>query len=349
MSVQLRNTLFRNDYVVLALSDHSGNAKEVAKQLRQCNYFDECIFCHSKKIDKEKHEGVVGIRTAYFIASGKYDSYGSLLSVRRFDDFIYYNFNTSTLIWFAILYRYNRDLFCSRLEEGILSYAMLNQDIKTTAFKGRIGNICRKILGRKTIGDCIKYQYCFMPEHYKGKLNIVPVSPFKPYDQILKQSLSQIFAIETDRLSYSRKYIYFSSVCDFEGGEAVGEIDLVVRIAGIVGADNLLVKVHPRDTIDRFLKRGLYVDVNSSVPWEVIQINYDFSDHVFLTLTSSSVITMNMCMENPIKTYFLYRCCDLKNNKVAVESARYIEKIFGELANAQESWLHLTGDLGEIL
>ncbi|HEG1241807.1 TPA: hypothetical protein SCN02_002979, partial [Enterococcus faecium] len=58
--------------------------------------------------------------------------------------------------------------------------------------------------------------------------------------------LSDIFNPMID-IYKEKKYIFFTSVYDFEGGEPVGEYELVCKIADLVGKDNLIVKTHPRD------------------------------------------------------------------------------------------------------
>ncbi len=108
-------------------------------------------------------------------------------------------------------------------------------------------------------------------------------------------------------LSYPQKYIFFASVYDFEGEEPVGELEFALALANKVGFDNLLVKVHPRDDVNRFKNVGLNVDKNSQMPWEVIQLNYDFSDSVFITVASTSVLTISLIVDKSPKIYFAHR------------------------------------------
>lgn len=111
---------------------------------------------------------------------------------------------------------------------------------------------------------------------------------------------------------------------DFEGGAPIGELELVKKIGELVGNENLIVKTHPCDTRRVYEKNGFYVDDNSNVPWEVIQLTGDFSDKVFLTANSGSVLAGSFMSDKPIRTFYLYKLCDISKNVGAQEAARAI-------------------------
>ena len=167
----------------------------------------------------------------------------------------------------------------------------------------------------------------------------------------IKSILATIFDVKNNnKSSYNEKYIYFSSICDFEGGEAIGELKLIRKIANIVGKDNLLIKIHPRDVRDVYKKEGLKIDKSSSVPWEVIQLLYDFKDKVFLTATSSSVLMSNAITGKHIKSFYLYPACSIKNNYIATKVVNALEVYFNQFANKEifEN-ITVTDNLNDIL
>jgi len=98
-------------------------------------------------------------------------------------------------------------------------------------------------------------------------------------DEKTAQVLSKLF--HTSTAVYPQKYIFFSSVFDFEGGAPVGELNVIKQVAALIGNENLIVKVHPRDSIDRFVSAGLNVDNNSAIPWEAIQLGRVFFRSLF--------------------------------------------------------------------
>ncbi len=124
-----------------------------------------------------------------------------------------------------------------------------------------------------------------------------------------------------------KKYFFFTSVYDFEGGEPIGEYELVCKIADLVGKENLLVKTHPRDVRTIYEDEGFIVDKNSDIPWEAIQLSKDFSDKVFLTATSGSVLAGSFMSENPPKTFFMHKCCNVSGNYSAQKTIATIEEL----------------------
>ena len=75
----------------------------------------------------------------------------------------------------------------------------------------------------------------------------------------------------------------------------------------MVGKDNIMVKLHPRENApERYRELGVAIDTNSDVPFEVIQLVKDFSDKVFITCLSSSTINLATILPRRSKTYLTY-------------------------------------------
>ena len=104
----------------------------------------------------------------------------------------------------------------------------------------------------------------------------------------------------------------------------MGELEIGKRIASIVGYENLLVKVHPRDNPERFRSQGFHVAADSGLPWEAIQLCNDFSDKVFITVLSGSVIGLNTILEHPIKVFVLFPLVNIERNELAKVLSTYL-------------------------
>ena len=100
-----------------------------------------------------------------------------------------------------------------------------------------------------------------------------------------------------------------------------------MKIADIVGKENLLVKLHPRNKVDRFSKYGITTNKTIGMPWEVIQMNNNFSDKVFLTIASGSVLASKLYFGDNIKTYLLFNCTNKMSNMVGEEYFAYLKKV----------------------
>lgn len=322
-AIQLKNTLFYYESVTVVFSDHSRNAENIVERVKSLGFFEQCYFWSSfEKMKEQKVDSRENRRLLSCEITGK-DGYSNPFESNFYDELIYYNQLDNLKVVFAELYEKNPQIKVSRFEEGIFSYA----DGEYLAKKDKIVNPLRKMFGKKTLLECQHSFYCFYPELYKGHLNPVQIPKIEA-DGKTAQILSRLF--DTSTAVYPQKYIFFSSVFDFEGGAPVGELNVIKQVAALVGNENLIVKVHPRDSIDRFVSAGLNVDKNSAIPWEAIQLGRDFSDHVFLTVNSGSVLSVSMLQEKKPKIHFLYKLCDLSGNPAASVNTRKISEILSE-------------------
>lgn len=349
-AIQLKHTLLRNDYVAVLVSDHSRNTRQIVQNLKASNCFDAVEFIETKSLDYGEC-GIIRKITGIFSAQeGKMDCDIRLLDEVIFDEFMYFNNGLSTVAIGERLYNTNNSLICSQYEESILSYdvAAGHGNFHELSKRMKVVYILQMITGKKRVSDLCQKFYCYYPEHYNGRCSTVKI-PLLNENEEFKKTISQVFQLDKKKLEYKQKYIFFSSVGDFEGGHPIGEVDLAKRIAGLVGKENLLVKVHPRDDTGAFEKAGLNIDKNFDVPWEAIQLNYDFSNHVFLTATSTSVLTINLLLEKHPKAYFLYPLCDVAGNKAVKPSVEALEKIFHENNGLPLSGIYLLKRLNDIL
>ena len=91
-----------------------------------------------------------------------------------------------------------------------------------------------------------------------------------------------------------------------------------------------MVKLHPRDTRKEEFKKICHVDENSNIPWEVIQLNMECEDKVFITANSGSVLSVNMIVDRMSEVAFIYPCCNLEKNEVAKNNIKNIEMLLSD-------------------
>jgi len=317
MAIQMKMTIFSNDEVILLLSDHSNNADIVCQRLNEIEIFAKTYFIKTKGLINRRNiwDKIVDYINLSFSRENRYIFYLDKIDNLIFDELLCYNYGIDINGLFSILYNYNKNIMVSLYEEGILSYGVTIEE----NYKSKMVKLVRHFMGKKDIRDSFGNFYCFYPELYTGFLNPTKVPNITKNGQSAK-ILKKIFDLSDLKLNYPEKYIFFTSVCDFEGGEAIGEYHLVCKIADLVGKNNLLIKTHPRDTRNIYEKNGFKVDINSSIPWEAILMCSDFSRKVFITATSGSVLAGSLLVEKPIKTYYMFRCCDISNNSLAKAS-----------------------------
>lgn len=347
VAVQLRLTQFRKDKAYLILTDHSKNAKGVAKRAASAECFDNVYYINVKSLDKDKHNIKDATGAISAGVSGNVKGLSDIDKLRC-DEFIYYNLCISTVIIFGKLNKLNKSLKCSRMEEGILSYGMKFHD-GDEKLPVRIRAIfkIRKFLGRKNLPECVRDFYCFYPGMYHGKLNPVKISEVSLSLEI-KDILAKVFNLSFEDNEYQEKYIFFTSVGDFEGDTPIGEINIVKKVAKLVGKNNLLIKQHPRDNRDVFQKEGFHVDHNSAVPWEAIQLSKDFREKVLLSINSTSILSSVLMIENGPKVAYLYPLCDFWRNEQVKKNVENLQVLLDEQDILESEKITIINKLEEI-
>lgn len=347
MAMQLNNTVFKDDSVVLLLSDHSKNTETICGKLNEEHIFEGVHYIKTKGIPDRRNS--VDKLTDYFQISfgrkNRYSYYLDGVQNKYFDEIICYNYGIDIIGVYSAIYWHNPNVIVSLYEEGILTYDVVPQKTIHRA----IIHHSRHFFGKKSINDVLSNFYCLYPELYRGNLNPVKI-PEVADSGICAETLRHVFELSADRLSYPQKYIFFTSVYDFEGGKPIGEYRLVEQVAQLVGKENLLVKIHPRDVRTIYADNGFAVDRNSEIPWEAIQLSGHFRDNVFLTATSGSVLAGSFMAENPVKTFYLYNLCKLENNSLSQNSAKNIAELLGN----EKLWdilkhVHIANQIEDIL
>ena len=349
VALQIANCFYSKDNVNYIISDHSNNAKLYSENLKIIIGENKVIFLPTKKFDYTKSNiSIILFKIRQFIL---YKFPFAKLPLESYDEFITYNNTPSITLLVNHLIRLNPDIKISRMEEGILSYNNTIQNKENNnGITAKIKNLIKDKLGYNVLYKIEQSLFCAFPSLYIGKLKTIKIPQIDTNDSEFSNIISKTFGVDKLKLSYPQKYIFFSSIFDFEGGEPVGELELAKKIAGLVGKDNLLVKVHPRDNVERFKKEGLVVDENSSVPWEAIQLNYDFSKHVFITVCSGSVLSISSVIPNPPRTILAYKIVNTKNNSLALNSIKMLESL---IKNGDEkfklNFIDVIDDLKDLL
>lgn len=335
LAIQLKNTIYKKDKLNLIVSNHSRNAKIVYERLKECNLFESVSYIESREIVYKKKtlfDKVKILLDNLASKNSKYSFYLREIDDYFFDEMIVYNCGVDIYGIFSILVKHNPGLVVSIMEEGILSYGIDidNKNIKTIDY-------FRKAIKQVTLTETMRFFYCFCPEFYKGKLKPVFI-PRITINSDTAYITSHIFDLHNNTFEYKQKYIFFTSVYDFEGGEPIGEYNLVCDIANIVGIDNLLIKTHPRDTRDIYEKAGFCVDKNSQIPWEAIQLSCDLSDRIYLTATSGSVLAGTFLVYSPIKTFYMYKLCKLSHNLSAQSTVKEIKRLLNSIECEEKNY-----------
>ena len=324
-AIQMRRTLFSEDRFTVVITDGSNGSEKICEKLKEMQIFDDVLYA------KGTRENAAGFGS-YKNKISRYIQYfrkGPLTSYLkgRYDLFLAFNINWYSFILFNALQIDNHDIQAAKYEEGLVSY-YADEHRSDFAFFQKIWKV-KKVLRQPTIFQRLKSFYCFYPDFYEGKLLPVQIPSISSDDKWFRETLCSLFDIEADKLSYDKKFIYFASMLDSEllKGKS-GEFDIVKDIVDVVGKDNFMVKLHPReDNPQRYYDLGVAIDTNSNVPFEIIQLVRDFSDKIFITCLSGSVINFASIVPERTKTYFTYGMLPEKVEKIQASCAMYDKTI----------------------
>ncbi len=323
VAIKLKLTLYKNDDVDIIISDHSTDAYKIFENVRNMNLFNKVIFFRSKNSERTRIKKIEENIMLLFFQNDILKKMKLDLDV--YDEFLFYNINKYSDLIYSALLKKNKNLKLGRFEEGYISYLHPNIGLSKSYMK------LKKIFKRKQLQENIDVNYFFNPNIliYEPKNSIVKIDKINKIDEKFKTIMNDVFEYNCDNNEYKQRYIFFeeSFFCD---GKEIDDLDLILKIADIVGKENILVKLHPRNKIDRFSKYGIKTNKSVGIPWEIIQMNNDFSDKVFLTISSGSVLGSRLYFDDNIKTYLLFNCTNKKSDMVTENYLNYLDKVKNE-------------------
>ncbi len=303
-AVQIKLQFFKNATVDIIVSDDSKNAQKMVAGLEMTGLFRRTKYVETEYITYRQSD-IEDIKDLFHFVLGKNPKYTSLLWKDNFsyDIMLFYNFDLLIYSAYNELKKRGETPVCMRFEEGISSYQPMLKPPEGSRML--LIEMIWKWSSGKSLKN-IREAFCYFPEIFPNmNWEIHRIPPLNRKDKELIESLNIIFSYVPEQDQFPQKYIYFASSSDVDGFH-VGETEMVIQIADKVGKNNLLIKMHPRDKRTIYEEMGLTVSRSSAVPWELIQLTHDFSDHVFISLVSSSIVTASAILHDDIESYFLF-------------------------------------------
>ena len=321
-AIQLSMTEFKNFEVDFLISDHSINAMKIVENMENTNIGGRVYYIESKNISfsRNKKEQLTNLlKVIHYKKTVK-----SIINL-NFSVYCCFLFHNMDLFLYALFQKMKRDnpkLHIYRYEEGFSLYLYFNDKIKSE-------RVCERIfplMGGKSLRDSIEKIYLYHPEYltYNIQYPIKKISPIDKHNFRYKEVVNKVFEY-TIFEEISEKFIIFED-CFFGDGHPINDYNLFLEIADAVGAYGTTIKLHPRNGTNRFKGTKCRALETSSIPWEVIQMNNNYLDKVFLTVASGSVLASMLYFNEAIPTIFLYKVVGGKF-KTKKNYTDYLEKI----------------------
>jgi len=225
-----------------------------------------------------------------------------------YDEVWYYNY----CLWYYGIYdlinsKENRQVKFVAFMESIFTYTYLRNGEMSPpiSLREKIIRIGRSLCGKWILypySENVYIQFPEMANSYSERIiHTLPILTSK--DRCFYNNVKHVFSVPVFR--GLPKYIFMASSLEFDGF-GNGETDLIIQIADIVGKENLIVKLHPRDNRCLLEKAGISIMDSSRVCWEAIQLGNDFSQNVFLTVASASIVNTILFSGEDLEAYYLF-------------------------------------------
>lgn len=235
----------------------------------------------------------------------------------------------------TILYRcircINRCLKVYLFEDGFATYTkMYGQFFDDLKYGRTTRNALKTFYKRINYEVFVKLNgvYLFTPElmDWKPCSAIRRIKKINPDNKEMVKVFNKAFGAETLSDDYSEKYIFFEESY-FADGIYVEDEEILDKISDIVGKNNLFVKIHPRNPINRFKKKGYKTNENTIVPWEIVALNIDIENKVLLTIASGSALTSLVNVSTKPKMIIMLMDCKEIDKKSLTPSVDMLRKV----------------------
>lgn len=327
---QIKTKIFPDSIGDIIISDHSNGYEKIVKKLKDTGVFKN-IF--SAKCADEMHLNTLykKIKRVANISLNNNNFVKKCSNINRYnyDEFLFFNFNYFDTCLYYEMKKENPQLICRRFEEGYSSGFKFDMFVGGTL---KLQHIFEKIYKNPNTMD-IDEMFFYEPELilFGNICKISAIPKFNRADEKTRDMLNMLFDYSNSD-EYDRKYIFFEESY-FRDGKKMDDLKLVLKIADKVGRENVMVKLHPRSQIDRFADYGIKTNKSVGIPWEVIIMNNDFSDNVFLTIASGSVLSPRILFGDKVPTYMLFNCTETKSDMITTEFFEYLEKFKEKFGN----------------
>ena len=146
----------------------------------------------------------------------------------------------------------------------------------------------------------------YNPALFTGEKMPFPIEKIPAIDYKNKEVKDIFHHIFGEAKLPKQKFIFLEEAF-FDDKIPSNDLELVLRIAEIVGKDQMIIKLHPRNKVNRFKEYGFQTMEHTQVPWEITLMDEDITDKILFTVSSNASITSKLIFEKNMNVIMLYR------------------------------------------
>jgi hypothetical protein len=293
INITVSNLKVNTDLILTDSTDFS----EIEKKLEELNIF--CHIYHMKDDACKKDYWTMNEKQRKQLS--KYPSKGidPIELIKTYEHLYLPSLSAYNKLFYYYLIKGGMKLKVHLYEEGITTYVI---DVVENIQKD---GMLHRHYGKQALDHNLVEIMLYEPELYSvPRLSeiVTPIPKLSNENVRLVKAFRSVFG---ECALPKEKYIFLEEAFVKDGILSM-DIELVEELASVVGKDNIVVKLHPRNPVDRFSMRGFSLFPNSKIPWEIILLSNDLREKVLVTVSSSSSITAKLILNKPMYAIQLY-------------------------------------------
>ena len=340
---------FSKDSNDILISDTIANCQELLENVKVSGVFKKARIYSSKEMVMSRSKGYF-VRQSLKSKLMKSTLKKSVFNYGDYDRFFICNLSYEETFIYRILKQVaTRPLKVYLFEDGFSSYSKMYGDFfemlkPKREFMGKIKFMYKKMVYEVFMN--LQGFYVFSPEllDWNPQMPVFQLFKIGKHDSETISTLNSIFGVKKCVDVYDKNYMFFEESY-FADGQNIGDLEIVDQISSIIGRENIFVKIHPRNLINRFDELGYQTNRNTAIPWEIIALNIDMNQKVLFTIASGSALTslINTSIV-PKKVIMLMNCEEMRNCELtpSLEMLRKVANHYPETVICPHNFNELT-------
>lgn len=286
----VKHSFFKDSVADIIISDHMQLSQDLAAHVNDAKGLFENVF---NVASKQLFE-TVGKANKYqrrFYRAFPEKIVDKLIKVKeKYDVFLCANVEPFSELFFLYLRKFsNYQIKAQWFEDGLAAsyFDKYIYEQETKSFK----HFVKHVLYGKTLNNFVEKAYVFAPDsiEWRKDIEICTIPKIDKSDAVFVNQLNLAFGYNSCEDVYDKKYIFFEDGFLDYGNPATKRV--VQLLVDKLSADNMMVKIHPRNPQNFFGALGCKTNKNTFIPWEIIALNTDLNDKVLLTVCSGAVLS----------------------------------------------------------
>ncbi len=333
----MKYALFPDKKADIFISNHFNRADNLEENIQKTGLFENVKLIDTKKESRYQvqRKGLYRVQSNINpeIPLGEYVKldYG-------YSDLYIANFDGFSQLLYSGLYHKNDKLRLHVYEDGISTYMEFERYYRKfenyyySSKESFFNAIRRRVYGVRNIYGNISGFHVFNPELMKWDPGcpIETIPKIDPGDREFVKLLLSVFDVKQSDDRYDEKYIFLEESF-YADGEAISDTELVEELADRVGKENIMVKIHPRNPVNRFRQLGYKTNRDTGIPWEVILLNMENAEeHVLVTIASSAILNPIMIFGIKTHAYSLFPLLREIPKRLNGKSWEFIKELYSK-------------------